>query len=520
MADETMLTVVLPYGSQDSFVSRLRGSKTLVRPLELRGTYHHPKHAGSARILGEMCSAVSSLRLPGAQALRWPLRSTADGQVITSGELHDTAIQTILCQRAHWFPTVRAAAAGSPELRHAQFVSLGSEPCVPPSLLRAATEPATKVPGEVAIIGMASRFSGAADPDELWELIRSGVARASKVPAGRFGSATDEGGAGAKAGRRPAPAKFQGNFLDAPGAFDHRFFGISGLEAKSMDPQQRLILQVAYEALESAGGHYQTGAAAGPANVGCYLGVGSADYERNVAAHDANAFAATGTLRAFISGRVSHFFGWSGPSLTIDTACSSSAVAIHTACRVGFARSSGIARALCSILSLSLPRFSSAGVLLPRGLLFSALPQVARMALSSALFLACCCVALSLLIRPSLHVFPRPLRPPSLHCHPWHAILHDLAPAGILLTSLRRRRCSAANAPWPWPGASMSSLRLTSTKTSQPPPSSGRTARRGHSMPAPADTAEERAPPWSSSSHSRAPWPIGITYWASLPPRP
>ena len=100
-----------------------------------------------------------------------------------------------------------------------------------------------------------------------------------------------------------------------------------------MDLQQRLTLQVAYEALESSG-YCSTAHTSIEADVGCYLGVGSVDYEDNIASHDANAFAATGTLWAFISGRISHFFGWSGPSLTFDIACSSSAVAIHTACKV------------------------------------------------------------------------------------------------------------------------------------------------------------------------------------------
>jgi acyl transferase domain-containing protein len=54
-------------------------------------------------------------------------------------------------------------------------------------------------------------------------------------------------------------------------------------------------------------------------DIGCYLGVGAVDYEDNVASEDANAFSATGTLRAFISGRISHYFGWSGPSITFDT---------------------------------------------------------------------------------------------------------------------------------------------------------------------------------------------------------
>ena len=69
------------------------------------------------------------------------------------------------------------------------------------------------------------------------------------------------------------------------------------------------------------------------ANVGCYIGVCSVDYENNVACHEPNAYSAIGNLKGFIAGKVSHYFGWTGPGLTIDTACSSSAVAIHQACR-------------------------------------------------------------------------------------------------------------------------------------------------------------------------------------------
>ncbi|KAK0636982.1 putative non-reducing polyketide synthase [Bombardia bombarda] len=124
----------------------------------------------------------------------------------------------------------------------------------------------------------------------------------------------------------------RGNFLRNPDAFDHRFFNISGRDAKSMDPQQRLLLQVSYEALESSG-YCSLPENEKLKDAGCYVGVGSVDYQDNVASENANAFSATGTLRAFICGRVSHFFGWTGPSITFDTACSSSAVAIHSACK-------------------------------------------------------------------------------------------------------------------------------------------------------------------------------------------
>lgn len=177
---------------------------------------------------------------------------------------------------------------------------------------------------EVAVVGMACRFSRADSLEEFWQLLRSGETCIGKLPVERFNPAN--------VNREPRLADFWGNFLRRPDGFDHLFFGVSGREAKSMDPQQRLALQVVYEALESSG-YCSLPNLERMMDVGCYLGVGSVDYEENIACHDANAFSATGTLRAFISGRVSHFFGWTGPSITLDTACSSSAVAIHTEAR-------------------------------------------------------------------------------------------------------------------------------------------------------------------------------------------
>ncbi|KAL9086711.1 MAG: hypothetical protein Q9165_007030, partial [Trypethelium subeluteriae] len=179
-------------------------------------------------------------------------------------------------------------------------------------------------PKEIAVVGMACRFPKADSVEEFWQLISSGEAAVSQLPIERFNPE--------EINRKPKPEQFWGNFLEQPDVFDHRFFGISGREAKSMDPQQRLALQVAYEALESSG-HFNSPTAQKTTDVGCYFGVGSVDYEGNVASENASAFSAIGTLRAFITGRISHFFGWSGPSITFDTACSSSAVAIHMACK-------------------------------------------------------------------------------------------------------------------------------------------------------------------------------------------
>ncbi|KAL8713852.1 MAG: hypothetical protein Q9220_001997 [cf. Caloplaca sp. 1 TL-2023] len=175
----------------------------------------------------------------------------------------------------------------------------------------------------VAIIGMACRFPGADNVDDLWSLLCAGESMHTKIPSARFSSDNRWRLGGTH-------ATFWGNFLENPATFDHQFFNMSSREAASMDPQQRLVLEVAYQAVESAGYFDQ---APKPSSIGVYLGVGSVDYQANVASHPSTAFSALGTLRAFISGRINHHFGWTGPSITYDTACSSSAVAIHSACK-------------------------------------------------------------------------------------------------------------------------------------------------------------------------------------------
>ncbi|GAB1210993.1 Non-reducing polyketide synthase trt4 [Aspergillus terreus] len=180
---------------------------------------------------------------------------------------------------------------------------------------------ATTVP--IAVTGMACRYPQADSMEELWKILEQGHCTVSPMPKNRF--KLDEL-------QREPKGPFWGNFLSRPDTFDHRFFKISAREAESMDPQQRLLLQVAYEAIESAG-YCGLRASQLPQDVGCYVGVGTEDYSENVASRNATAFSATGTLQAFNSGRVSHYFGWTGPSVTIDTACSSAAVAIHLACQ-------------------------------------------------------------------------------------------------------------------------------------------------------------------------------------------
>ncbi|KAI1768463.1 thiolase-like protein [Hypoxylon sp. FL1150] len=99
-----------------------------------------------------------------------------------------------------------------------------------------------------------------------------------------------------------------------------------------MDPQQRLLYQAAYQAVAQSG-YFHTQLTSEDTHIGCYMGYCATDYENNASHNAPNAFSATGNLQGFIAGRISHYFRWTGPGLTVDTAYSASAVAIHQACR-------------------------------------------------------------------------------------------------------------------------------------------------------------------------------------------
>jgi acyl transferase domain-containing protein len=182
----------------------------------------------------------------------------------------------------------------------------------------------------IAIVGAACRLPGANSLDDLWEIISQGQTRLEKLRTDRVPLRNSY-----RAWQDPkwvTEREFYGNFIDDVDAFDHAFFGISPREAKYMDPQQRLLLETAFEAMDSSGYlRYHERERGDP--VGCFLGASYTEYLENTSAYSPTAFTATGTIRAFLSGRISYHFGWTGPSEVIDTACSASIVAIHRACQ-------------------------------------------------------------------------------------------------------------------------------------------------------------------------------------------
>ncbi|WP_030719425.1 non-ribosomal peptide synthetase/type I polyketide synthase [Streptomyces griseus] len=185
---------------------------------------------------------------------------------------------------------------------------------------------------KVAIIGMGCRLpGGASDHRTFWRNLVAGKDCITPTPPDRYDVRTLGSRFRDKPGRLVGG---RGGYIDGFDEFDPAFFGISPREADHMDPQQRKLLEVAWEALEDGG---QRPADLAGGNVAVYVGAFTLDYKilqfadlgfTSLAAHTA-----TGTMMTMVSNRISYCFDFRGPSLSVDTACSSSLVAVHLACQ-------------------------------------------------------------------------------------------------------------------------------------------------------------------------------------------
>ncbi|MDJ0341808.1 beta-ketoacyl synthase N-terminal-like domain-containing protein [Streptomyces sp. H10-C2] len=174
----------------------------------------------------------------------------------------------------------------------------------------------------IAVLGLDCRFPGAPDPGAYWDLLAAGADGVGPRPASRRVGDT-------RRASGPA-ARPDGGFIDDADAFDHAFFGIGRAEAAAMDPQQRLLLQTAWRALEDSGINPRDLAGSG---TGIYVGAMADDWSRLRLADDAAITPRTGTGagRAILANRLSYQLDLRGPSLTVDSACSSALIAVHLA---------------------------------------------------------------------------------------------------------------------------------------------------------------------------------------------
>lgn len=208
------------------------------------------------------------------------------------------------------------------------YVSLKNEQRLRSDLEKKQNEP-------IAIIGMGCRFpAGANTPEAFWNLLQTGKDGISQVPPDRW-DAKSLLGKESDAARDGRMITADGGFLDVPlTRFDHPFFRLSPKEARALDPQHRLLLEVTWEALENAGIVPETLIGG---RTGVFVGLSGDDYSLahrhsgDLTAIDA--YSLTGSTASTAAGRIAYFLGTEGPAFPVDTACSSALVAIHLACQ-------------------------------------------------------------------------------------------------------------------------------------------------------------------------------------------
>lgn len=334
-----------------SLLQQLKAAGITIAEVSLHGRFHSQCHHDDVEALIKFCDSQPAFQFPDATELVLPTRSNSGGDYIRHGKLHHIVLRSILVEQSCWYQTFAAVQSSRLTDTESLVVSFGLDRCVPPSLMRtlgprlvhvadleiAKPQLSARALGhkitmtyrndfldnDIAVVGMSCKVPGADDLEEFWKLLCDAKSQHVEVPGDRFSFET--------AWRDTDPKrKWYGNFVKDHDAFDHKFFKKSPREVASMDPQQRLILQTAYQAVEQSGYFHSPNQ---DKHIGCYIGVANVDYEGNIACYPAGAFSATGTLKSFVAGKISHYFGWTGPGLTIDTACSASAVAVHQACK-------------------------------------------------------------------------------------------------------------------------------------------------------------------------------------------
>ncbi|PYH64196.1 non-reducing polyketide synthase encA [Aspergillus vadensis CBS 113365] len=314
---------------------------------------HLYDRADSSRIAETVNPQIANRRVPGTVRLL----SMVDGKPLgsqTVRELFESAIYCLLAGTIQWGNVAEAVFSSSEwnDKAHLRLESVfQSCPVVNTLISRAQAtyphctvdfrehlqwvfmeenQPTNPTSTDVAVVGMSCRLPGGAnDLAEFWELLVEGRDVHKKIPADRYDVETHTDITGKRQNTSHTPF---GCFIDNPGLFDNGFFGMSPREAGQTDPAHRLALLTAYEALEQSGFVPNRTPSTMATRVGTYYGHCSDDYREANAGQDIDTYFIPGNYRAFAPGRISYFFKFSGPSYSVDTACSASLAAIQIAC--------------------------------------------------------------------------------------------------------------------------------------------------------------------------------------------
>ncbi|KAI9152369.1 polyketide synthase [Paramyrothecium foliicola] len=356
ITDLRTISVIVPDNQLDKLRTYANTNGLQARPVHIQSRLHHPDNSNLVDACFKFSKNFDVLPHQGWGTLYALVRSNRTGNCLEQeiDSVTYEVVRTILSSRCNWDQVIQRMAEDLGDTRHRQhtLIMLGLADSVPLdsfrqhnleirklAVLTLSTTSQSHCPKEIgletfpanaiAIVGAACRLPGANSLDELWELISRGESKLEHFREGR--ASLKESYRASQDTKWVRNRKFWGNYIDDIDSFDHAFFGISPREAKYMDPQQRLLLMTAFEAMDSSG-YLRNHQRKRGDNVGCFIGASYTEYLENTSSYSPSAFTATGTIRAFLSGKISYHFGWSGPSEVIDTACSASIVAIHRAC--------------------------------------------------------------------------------------------------------------------------------------------------------------------------------------------
>jgi acyl transferase domain-containing protein/acyl carrier protein len=240
-----------------------------------------------------------------------------------------------------------------------------------PTLAHPASTPSPATPNKegIAIIGIGCRFPGGVnDAESFWKLLEEGREAVGDVPADRWNVERFYDAEPGIVGKTIAK---RGGFIEGIDQFDPQFFGISPREAPYIDPQQRLLLETAYEAIEDAGVVLDLDKGT---DIGVFVGISHNDYQglqhtptdrAGISAHTP-----TGSAHSIAANRISYCLNLTGPSIAMDTACSSALTAVHVACEhilAGHCKTAMAGGVTVMITPDGFIGFSQAGMLSPEG---------------------------------------------------------------------------------------------------------------------------------------------------------